>query len=190
MRHEEAGDDAAEMQALELEGLKSKANLLGIKFHPSIGVEALREKIQAKLAETASPEEEEPAVAEEAKETPGQFRARHRLEATKLVRVRVTCMNPFKKDIEGEIFTVSNSVVGTVKKYVPFNADEGWHVPQIILNAMRERMCQVFVKEKTKNGVSVKRGKLIKEFNIEVLPPLTEDELHDLAQRQAMRGGA
>ena len=107
-------------------------------------------------------------------------------EATKLVRIRVTCMNPAKKEWEGEIITVGNAGVGTYKKYIPFNADEGWHVPNIIYQALQERQCQVFVSSKTKNGVTIRQGKLIKEFAIEVLPPLTEEELKDLAQRQAM----
>ena len=95
-------------------------------------------------------------------------------------------MNPAKKEWEGEIFTVGNAVVGSVKKYVPFNADEGWHVPYIIYEALRERQCQIFVSSKTKNGVTMRQGKMIKEYAIEVLPPLTEEELKDLAQRQAM----
>ena len=72
------------------------------------------------------------------------------------------------------------------KKYVPFNADDGWHVPNIIYETMKERQCQVFTSSKTKNGVTMRQGKLIKEFAIEVLPPLTEEELKDLAQRQAL----
>ena len=35
-------------------------------------------------------------------------------------------------------------------------------------------------------GNKVRKGKLIKEFAIEVLPPLTKEELEELARRQAM----
>jgi hypothetical protein len=35
-------------------------------------------------------------------------------------------------------------------------------------------------------GNKVRKGKLIKEFAIEELPPLTKEELAELAQRQAM----
>lgn len=76
--------------------------------------------------------------------------------------------------------------MGTFKKYVPFNADEGWHVPRIIYNQMAERQCQVFVTRKDERGRSIREGKLIKEFAIEVLDPLTTDELAELARRQAM----
>lgn len=170
----------------ELAALKARADLLGVKYHPSVGVDKLREKVNAKLNDESEAVEE----TKEAKgETEGQKRSRLKREAEKLVRIRVTCMNPQKKEWEGEIFTVSNSVVGTLKKYVPFNADEGWHVPHMIYQQLLERQCQVFTTVKDGRGNSVRKGKLIKEFAIEVLPPLTEKELQDLRQRQAMAGG-
>lgn len=172
---EELGQD-------ELATLKSRADMLGVKYHPSISLEKLREKINASLESETKNE----GTGIGAAETEAQKRLRLMQEATKLVRIRVTCMNPAKKEWEGEIITVGNAGVGTHKKYIPFNADEGWHVPNIIYQALQERQCQVFVSTKTKNGVTMRQGKLIKEFAIEVLPPLTEEELKDLAQRQAM----
>lgn len=172
------------VQQDELSTLKARADLLGISYHPSIGVEKLREKLAAALEEN-EPKNEGTGIGAPA-ESADQKRLRLLQEATKLVRIRVTCMNPAKKEWEGEIITVGNNVVGTLKKYIPFNADEGWHVPNIMYEALKERMCQVFVSTKTKNGVTIRQGKMIKEFAIEVLPPLTEEELKDLAQRQAM----
>ncbi len=122
-------------------------------------------------------------------ETENQKRLRLRNEANEQVRIRVSCLNPNKKDWQGEIFTVGNAAVGTFKKFVPFNTEEGWHVPRMILQAMQERQCQIFVNEKTKNGVTVRRGKQIKEFAIEILPSLTQTELNELARRQAMANG-
>ena len=98
-------------------------------------------------------------------------------------------MNPAKKEWEGEIFTVSNNAVGTVKRYVPFNTEDGWHVEHILLEQLRERQCQIFVTEKDSRGNKVRKGKLIREFAIEVLDPLTKEELAELAQRQAMARG-
>lgn len=164
----------------ELSALKARADLLGISYHPSIGLEKLRDKVNAALA---SGEQSEGSVKDEAAE-----RIELQNKAAELVRIRVTCMNPAKKEWEGEIFTTGNSVVGTFKKYVPFNADEGWHVPRIILEMIQQRQCQIFTTVKSKNGVAVRQGKLIKEFAVEILPPLTEEELKDLAQRQAMAG--
>lgn len=163
----------------ELTALKERAELMGVKFHPSISLEKLREKVNAALA----PEAE---AANAAPETKKISRLEAQRKASELVRIRVTCMNPAKKEWEGEIFTVGNATVGTFKKYVPFNADEGWHVPRMIFDQLKERQCQVFVTSKDKRGNTTRVGKLIKEFAVEVLDPLTEEELKDLAQRQAM----
>lgn len=177
----------------ELSTLKARADLMGISYHPSIGVEKLRAKIADALISDAE-DKEDPAVVQdtaktETKESADEVRARKKREASELIRIRVTCLNPFKKEWEGEIITAGNSAVGTFKKYVPFNADEGWHVPRIIYNQLVQRQCQIFVTEKSKNGVTMRKGKLIKEFAVEVLPPLTKEELTELARRQAMSRG-
>jgi len=170
----------------ELTTLKSRADLLGISYHPSIGLEKLREKVAAAMKdEPDEPKKEVPPAAASA-ETEGARRQRLVEEATRLVRIRLTCMDPLKKEWDGEILTVGNSLVGTLRKYIPFNADEGWHVPHMMYEELRDRQCQVFVSRKDARGNTVREGKLIKAFAIEVLPPLTAEELHDLAQRQAM----
>lgn len=168
----------------ELEALKMRADRLGVKYHPSISAEKLREKIATYLAET---EPKMPAAPVPEKSDADKLNDERRdaiNRAMRLVRVRITCMNPFKKEWEGEIFTAGNSVVGSVEKYVPFNTE--WHVPQIMLNMLEERNCQIFFNEKARNGITVRRGKLIKEFAIEILPDLTPGQLKDLAQQQAM----
>lgn len=165
----------------ELETLKARATQLGVNFHPSIKVEALREKV-AKALGTDKPDEAKvaPAVATVLSQ---------RQEALKLIRVRLTCMNPAKKDWDGEIITVGNSVIGSVKKFVPFTGtEEGYHLPKVIYDMLADRQCQVFTTIKDNNGNNIRRGKLIKEFAIEVLPSLTADELAELARRQAMSG--
>jgi hypothetical protein len=168
--------DSDLVQQDELESLKERATMLGIKFHPSIKVEALREKVAAAMTQETKPAEVPTVSAAESA----------RKEAAKLIRIRLSCMNPAKKEWEGEIISVGNSVVGTYKKYIPFNADEGWHVPKIIYDALVERQCQVFVTVKDSRGNNMRKGKLIKEFNIEVLPHLTAEEIQELARRQAM----
>lgn len=187
---DQVSDNADDLPVVDpLVSLKAKADKMGLSYHPNIGLEKLREKVTAHL--NGTPEAPEapaaPVVAEApAEESPGARKLRKKREAGELVRIRVTCMNPNKKDWDGEIFTASNAVVGTFKKYVPFNADEGWHVPRIIYNMITQRQCQVFVTRKGPRGISTKEGKMIREFAVEVLPMLTEEELHDLAQRQAM----
>lgn len=173
----------------ELTSLKARADLLGISYHPSIGLEKLKEKVNAAVVASEPVVTQTPLEAESAAETKEQRRARKRREANKLVRIRVTCMNPAKKEWDGELFTAGNSLVGSFTKMVPFNADEGWYVPQIILNQIQQRMCQIFISTKDDRGNTIRRGKQIKEFAVEILPDLTMEELRDLAQRQAMANG-
>lgn len=173
----------------ELTTLKARADLLSIKYHPSISVDKLREKVAA----AASGEEEEEApkqkqkVTPAVKETENERRNRLKREALALVRVRLTCMNPAKAEWEGEFITAGNGSIGSVTKFVPFvDADDGWHIPKIIYQQLAERMCQVFTTTTDSRGNKTRKGKLIREFAIEILPQLTKEELHDLAQRQAM----
>jgi hypothetical protein len=185
-----------DLKAAELEALKEQATKLGIKFHPAIGEDKLREKVKEAMnkvddegtadanssQETATTEDTAPR-----KETQAEFALRKKQEAMALVRVRITCMNPNKREWEGELFTAANSLVGTVRRMVPFNTI--WHVENILYKQIKNRKCQIFVDAKTPDGKKKRVSKLVPEFAIEVLPALTESELKELAQRQAMAKG-
>ena len=98
-------------------------------------------------------------------------------------------MNPAKQAWEGEVFTVGNDAIGTVRKYVPFNADNGYHVPHIIYEQLLERQCPILVPVTDPvTGFKTSRIKLVREFNVVVLPQLTESELAELARQQAVGG--
>ncbi len=194
-----------ELKINELDVLKERAVKLGITFNPTIGVEKLADKIDRKLnPEKYNKENANKVEATDTTETvttaaivipkKNSYKPESKLEKTnrlrkdsaRLIRVNISCMNPNKKEYEGEIFTVSNSVVGTFKKYIPFNTEDGYHIPNIIYKHLKERQCQVFYTVKGPKGNKVRKGKLIKEFAIEVLPNLTRDELKSLATKQAM----
>jgi len=179
----------------ELTTLKARAKLMGIRHHTSIGVAKLRDKVNAALkpevyaeAIPETPVEASVMPLKPQKETKVQRAKRLRRECGKLIRIRVACMNPNKKEWGGEVYAVGNSTVGMFKKFVPFNNDEGWHVPNIIYRHMLERKCQIFKTVTGPRGQKLRKGSLIKELVIEVLPPLTLIELQELAQRQAMSG--
>lgn len=173
-----------------LQTLKARADMMGVRYHPSISAEKLAEKINAKMNDQPDPTEEAaaPELIESVvkAETDAEKRNRLKREANTLVRVRITCMNPLKKEYQGEVFTAGNSVVGSFKKYVPFGVE--WHVPRIIYKMLKARQFQTFTNDRTKNGVTVKKGKIVNEFSIELLDPLTPEELKDLAHVQAMAG--
>lgn len=108
-----------------------------------------------------------------------------RKELTRLVRVKITCFNPAKKEWKGEIFSFINPIVGAVKKFVPYNcpAGDSYHIPYCIYTQMKRREYQAFSGKKV-NGVEVKEARQVKEFAIEILPPLTKEELDALARKQ------
>lgn len=170
----------------ELTSLKQRADLLGISYHPSIGLEKLRDKVNAAITPAEETKKETVTAAEPAVESEAAKRLRLRNEAAALVRIRITCMNPNKKEWDGEIITAGNAGVGTFKKFVPFNVDEGWHVPNIIYQQLLHRECQIFVTTTDHRGNKSRKGKIIREFAIEVMPQLTAEELAELARRQAM----
>ena len=191
----------------ELETLQARCDVMGITYHHKHGVDKLKEKINAALATQNAEDAEEvieqkkavtqgrPKKAPEIVELTPEQKKRQKLSrrkrgANKLVRVRVACMNPTKKDWEGEIISVGSSRLGTYKKYVPFNNDEGWHIPQIILWAMQERMCSSFKSVRNARGNITRKAFQVKEFNIEIMDPLTPDELQTLADDQRARNSA
>ena len=110
--------------------------------------------------------------------------------AMKLVRVIVRSNDPLKREHPGEIFTVGNKTINNgnaVKKYIPFNNEEGWHVPNILFEHLKAAECQIFAKV-TRNGQDFMEPRNIKAFNVEVLPPLTEEEREKLAIKQKATG--
>lgn len=178
----------------ELEVLKQRATLMNIKFSNNISVEKLREKIEAAQVKD-EPEVKESAVnplgeKQEAgvkKMTLGQ---KIRAEQTRLIRVRIQNLDPKKKDLPGEIITVANEYMGTVRKFVPFGevTDNGYHIPYCIYEFLKERKFINITTRKGKNGLPDIRATEAREFSIEVLPPLTEAELAQLAQAQIAAG--
>ena len=109
-------------------------------------------------------------------------------EAMKLVRIVVTPNDPLMSSYPGLIFTVGASGLNggkMIKKYVPFNNEEGWHVPQIILNQIEHAEMQKFKTVTTPNGEKVLEPYITKKFNVRILDPLTKEELERLAAAQA-----
>ena len=110
--------------------------------------------------------------------------------ALKLIRVIVRSNNPLKRDHSGDIFTVGNKSLNggkPVKKYIPYNNEDGWHIPNILYEHLMAAECQIF-KKVTRNGQEFMEPTNIKAFNIEVLPPLTEEEIQQLAIKQKATG--
>jgi len=173
----------------ELALLKGKADILGVKYRSNTTIEGLKEKILDKQEEDAQKEltAGQPVASNEVATTRGQLMAQQKAEQLKLVRVRISNLNPKKKEMDGEIFAVSNGIVGVVKKYIPYknSGENGYHIPLILLNNLKDRKFDNSYYD-TKNSVVVNVWS--PEFGIEILPPLTDKELARLAAAQASRG--
>lgn len=179
----------------ELTLLKERAATMGLSYKANIGVEALKAKIEAHLK--GEPDESEKDSKNKPKEMTAEqmhqaVREQQLAEQRKLVRVRVTCLNPAKAHARGEIFTISNAFFGTVRRYVPFGemTDEGWHIEQCIYEVMKERRFNSIRIRKDKTGLAeMPESRLVPEFAIEVLPDLTPEEIERLARVQAAAEG-
>ncbi len=177
----------------ELDLLKERADQLGISYHPNIGVDKLREKVNEKLEGNSEADTEEDTKEDEdtskksTKKSAAQERAEAADDAMRLVRIRLTCMDPTKADYHGEIITVGNDVVGNVKVYVPYREEfyeNGYHVPNIIFKHLRDRKYASIKTIKGPKG-DTQQSVQANMYSIEVLPPLTPQELEDLKLQQA-----
>jgi hypothetical protein len=196
----------------EMDMLKSRARLMGLTFSNNIGIEALREKIREKLAGDANKAAEEtqveqvqqpaqttetapilnPLAGDEAGQVPASKKSKRQAmidEQMKLVRVRIQNMDPKKRDLPGEIFCVGNEILGTIRKYIPYGeaTENGYHIPYILYNELNSRRFQN-IKTTRKNGQITVETNWAKEFALEILPPLTQEDLDRLATAQTAAG--
>ena len=191
---QEGGDNQPTRKQL----LMQRARTMGISFSNNISEEALAEKINAKMNGEAAPKEEKSDLNPLAGDTLGAVPARKKTlrqriidEQMALVRVRITNMDPKKKDLRGEVITVANEYLGTVRKFVPFgeDTDEGYHIPKCILTALQERrFLQIREVKDRKTGITRPETGWVREFAIEILNPLTPEELKQLATAQIAAG--
>ena len=108
--------------------------------------------------------------------------------AMKLVRIIVTPNDPLMTAYPGLIFTVGASGINRgrmIKKFVPFNNEEGWHVPNIILQQIEHAEMQKFKTVTMPNGEKVLEPYITKKFNVRILDPLTPEEMDRLTASQA-----
>lgn len=111
-----------------------------------------------------------------------------RLQFMRLVRVRITNLDPADNELQGDIFTVNSKYLGKVSKYIPYDdtSENGYHIPYVLLEELKGRKFPMR-KEQKRNKFGVKTYKTIMapKFAIEELEPLTREELEELAKRQA-----
>jgi len=184
----------------ELSALKERARIMGIPFSGNIGIDALRKRINDRLngvaeegeTNTAGPANEAPkeavavSRAKSKAEVEQELREKLQAEALALVRCRIYNLNPSKMDLPGEIISVGNRYIGTVRKFIPFGeaTENGYHIPKVLYDDLVSRQFQHISTKNVKGRIEVKT-RMVPEYNIVVLPSLTEAELAELALNQA-----
>jgi len=191
-----------------LEQARAEADRLGIKYHHRAKAETVLGLIASHDAQLEV--EDTPAVTPASRvDSPGvlitdplaqtvvpmtaeEYRvgrvANDKRKVASLIRCRIQCMNPAKKEWPGEIFSVGSAKLGTFKKFIPFS-QEPWHIPKIMYDMLMEKKCSVFHTSRDERGNQVRKSRLINEFAIEVLEPLTPLELSELGRQQALAAG-
>lgn len=195
--------DADEQAVDELTLLKERAKAMGIPFSNNISLETLRKRVADKMegkdeapevnALTGDPEIAQAMVAKPLNQKDNAVALRKLMHATQMrqVRVRITNMDPKKKDLPGEIWTVANEYLGTVRKFVPYGeqTDDGFHIPYCLYRLLDSKRFLHIRDVKDRTTGIVRQDKVwAKEFSLDVLPTLTQGELDRLAAAQAAAG--
>ena len=187
----------------ELTLLKERAKQMGISFSNNISLETLRKRIADKMEGKDEPEVNPLAGDSEiaaitaapkkldAKQNALALRKLMHREQMKLVRVRITNMDPKKKDLPGEIWTVANEYLGNVRKMIPYGeqTDDGFHIPYCLFRLLQsKRFLHIRTVKDRVTGLERQENQWVKEFSLDVLPDLTKEELARLAAAQAAAG--
>lgn len=166
-----------DIEKAELTALKARATELGISYSPNIGLETLKKKIADK--EGITYETTEPKVENTSGSNKPKTNAQLASEQKALIRIKLTSLDPADRDKTGEYFTIVNGIVGKITRMIPFN--KPWHVEKALLDSIREIKYAAFTQTDPSAPVKID---LISKYSIEVLPPLTPEELKELAKQQ------
>lgn len=117
-----------------------------------------------------------------------------RTQALRMVRVKITNLDPSDANVPGAIVTCYSKYTGKVTKYIPYDEEQhpnGYHIQKMILDDLKTRTFNLRKEIKTAGssfGVKQYKTTKVRKFAIEELPPLTKDELKNLAKQQAATG--
>lgn len=173
----------------ELAELKQRAKRMGISFPPNANLEKMNNLIKEHIAKTEPKQDTQQLKVDNRSE-----KVRIRDEAMRLIRFKINVLNPAKTKWTGEYFTAGNDLIGHVTRFIPFNAEEGiWHAEAILVEHIKNRRYQSFPSveskfDRRKGTDDYYKGKLLPEFSIIELPPLTVEELGELKVRQDATG--
>lgn len=166
---------------------KEQANFRGIAYPNNITTPKLKELVQAEIAKADTMRS-------------GGTRGRQTLEklapevlqnidkATALVRFSIDVLDPSKQDWTGIYVTAGNDNFSAVRRLIPLNAPV-WHAERILIEVLKgmkysHRKSQRHPRLRT-HVDNMAKATMLPCFRITELPPLTEEELKQLALEQA-----
>ena len=199
----------------DIDDVREIAKELNISYSGNTGLDTLKRKIIDHLQTTAKensifnvdPEDDEIQVAArptkrvnkptltelanrdpQTESDPMVRRQIVRAKAMRLHRIRIVNLDPSDAQLPGAIVTVYNKYTGKVSKFIPFGDEStgGYHVPEIIVNHLKNQKFALRREKKGgKFGVKAYSTSMVHKFSITELPPLTPEEIADMAARQA-----
>lgn len=110
-----------------------------------------------------------------------------RAQALRLVRVKITNLDPNDSPINGAIISLQNKYTGKVAKYIPFGDESanGYHIPWMMYEHLKQWKFPLRKEQKGgRFGVKTYKTIMAPKFSVEILPALTMDELKALADHQ------
>jgi hypothetical protein len=153
----------------ELKILRQYLDALGVQYKKSQGLETLRELFTDNSVKISEGKTKEKDIQEITK------------EALKLVRCIITSNLAQDTNKHGEIFSVGNRYF-SVTRFVPFQSPT--HIETSLLEFIKGKQ---IINSKVEKGIGG-RDKIVEQkgqmYNIQILPPLTEEEFNDLKTMQ------
>lgn len=175
-----------------MKALKAEADSLGIKYHVAIKEETLEERIalhKREAEDMIAVDKKEEKEKEESQKKPVQSAMapesdamKAAKEANKLIRCTIAPMNPQERDLSFRMFDCGNKYTGKIAKVIPFN--KPWHVPQMILDFIKEQRFLTARMTRTETGKEVMQQNWAPSYAVNILDPLTNDELKHIAASQ------
>lgn len=110
-----------------------------------------------------------------------------RAQALRLVRVRVQNLDPADSVLDAALITLQNKYTGKVSKLVPFGegSENGYHMPYMMYEHLKQWKFPLRKEQKGgRFGVKTYKTVMVNKFSVELLEPLTVEELRQLANHQ------
>lgn len=170
-----------------LDSLKVVAEDLGITYSPNIKYATLKMKVDAAIqAELPRPDKDEVTKTPEVLEA--EKNQAIKLDLTKLVRCMIVSNDPAMKEWDmTPYYSFSNSTITLDSITIPLGVE--WHIPNAYVGMLQAMECKIPVKTKDEKGRPITIRRSVKKYNVNILPPLTAEELEALKMAQVMRDG-